>query len=237
MFFGFRLTETGDPLYSHQLRWHNTSRIRSYFSDEFNSGIAAYDPIADVYPMLPESFSSWGDLEQSQYLEATIFMSSYLLSSQGDRMAMGNSVEGRYPFLDYRVIEFCSTLPDHFKLNGLEEKYLLKQAVKGMIPESILKRHKQAYRAPIAMSFFSPTAPSYVIQMLSPDSVRATGIFHEQRVQQLIDKIKSGQNYSEVDQMALAGILSTQLLHHRFLASPMPDNSPLLNDCRIIEEK
>ncbi|MDZ7634169.1 MAG: asparagine synthase-related protein [Bacteroidales bacterium] len=53
---------------------------------------------------------------------------------QGDRMAMANSVEGRYPFLDYRVIEFCSTLPDRFKLNGLNEKYLLKRLMAGKDP-------------------------------------------------------------------------------------------------------
>src|SRR5450756_2592721 len=95
---------------------------------------------------------NWSDLAKSQYLEATIFMSSYLLSSQGDRMAMGNSVEGRYPFLDYRVMEFTNNLPDSFKLNCLNEKFILKKLSKGKIPSSITNRPKQAYRAPIASS-------------------------------------------------------------------------------------
>ena len=80
-------------------------------------------------------------------------MSGYLLSSQGDRMAMANSVEGRYPFLDYRVIEFCNKLPADFKLNGLNEKYLLKKLMKNKIPESIIRRSKQPYRAPIKNAF------------------------------------------------------------------------------------
>lgn len=139
MFFGYKLTETNDPLYSHQLRWNNTSRIKSFLSENIVSSINGYNPINDIYKTLPDGFENWSDLVKSQYLEATIFMSGYLLSSQGDRMAMGNSVEGRYPFLDYRIIEFCSSLPDNFKLNSLNEKFILKKLSLGKIPPSISK--------------------------------------------------------------------------------------------------
>ncbi|MDP2338135.1 MAG: asparagine synthase (glutamine-hydrolyzing), partial [Bacteroidota bacterium] len=152
MFFGYKLNETENPFYSHLLRWHNTSRIKSFLANGFASSINGYDPISGIYQTLPESFNGWSDLAKSQYLEVTIFMSGYLLSSQGDRMAMGNSVEGRYPFLDYRVIEFCSKLPDNQKLNCLNEKFILKKLSVGKIPNSITNRPKQAYRAPITSS-------------------------------------------------------------------------------------
>ncbi|MBK7172384.1 MAG: asparagine synthase (glutamine-hydrolyzing) [Bacteroidales bacterium] len=236
MFFGFRLTETADPLYSHLLRWHNTSRIRSYFSDQLTSGLKDFDPVSALYPELPQGFGNWGDLSKSQYLEASIFMSGYLLSSQGDRMAMGNSVEGRYPFLDYRVIEFSSRLPEKFRLNGLDEKYLLKKAVKGKIPDSILNRPKQAYRAPIARSFFGPNAPEFVADLFSEHKIRQAGFFDPTRVQSLVTKVNSGSNFSEVDQMAIAGILSTQLLHEKFILNRMPDHSSLLGNIKLIKE-
>jgi asparagine synthase (glutamine-hydrolysing) len=236
MFFGFRLTETADPLYSHLLRWHNTSRIRSYFSDDLTSGLKDFDPVSALYPSLPRGFGNWGDLSKSQFLEATIFMSGYLLSSQGDRMAMGNSVEGRYPFLDYRVIEFASRLPEKFRLNGLDEKYLLKKAVKGKIPDSILNRPKQAYRAPIAKSFFGPAAPGFVADLFSEKKIRESGYFDPSRVQNLITKVNSGSNFSEVDQMAVAGVLSTQLLHEKFILKKMPDQSSLLGKIKLIQE-
>ncbi|NJK85719.1 MAG: hypothetical protein HC906_06895 [Bacteroidales bacterium] len=60
-------------------------------------------------------------------------MSGYLLSSQGDRVAMANSVEGRYPFLDFRVIEFCSKLPLEYKIKGLNEKFILKKIMNGHV--------------------------------------------------------------------------------------------------------
>jgi asparagine synthase (glutamine-hydrolysing) len=236
MFFGYRLSDTHDPLYSHLLRWHNTSRIRSFFSDTIQVQVEEYDPVADVYPVLPKDFMKWEGLSQAQYLEATIFMSNYLLSSQGDRMAMGNSVEGRYPFLDYRVIEFCSSLPAKFRLNGLDEKYLLKKMSAGRIPESIRQRSKQAYRAPIAKSFFGPSSPEYIGDMLSEKAIRSSGLFNPERVKLLIGKIKQQQNISEVDQMAIAGILSTQLLHQLFVSKPMPIDSTPLPNIKIVKE-
>ena len=237
MFFGYKLTETDDPLYSHQLRWNNTSRIKSFFSDSFSARIDKYDPLAEVYKTLPNYFDSWSDLAKSQYLESTIFMSGYLLSSQGDRVAMGNSVEGRYPFLDYRMIEFCSSLPDNFKLNSLNEKFILKKLSVGKIPPSISKRPKQAYRAPIAASFFNQDAPDYIAELLSEETLKSFGIFDPVKVKHLIINTKQQKVISEIDQMAIAGILSTQLLYQMFIDKPIVTDLDSLNDCRIIDDR
>jgi asparagine synthase (glutamine-hydrolysing) len=218
MFFGYKLNETSDPLYSHLLRWHNTSRIKSFFSDEISAQLKNYNPLEEISGKLPTNFSSWSDLAQSQFLETSIFMSGYLLSSQGDRMAMGNSVEGRYPFLDYRVIEFCSKLPDRYKLNVLNEKFLLKKMSVGRIPESITKRSKQPYRAPIAQTFFNLNTPSFISDILSENSIKSLNLFNPQKVNSLISKLKLQKNVTEVDQMAITGILSTQMLQKMFAA-------------------
>jgi asparagine synthase (glutamine-hydrolysing) len=217
MFFGFKLSETENPLYSHLLRWHNTSRIQNYFSQSLQSELTNYNPINEVYKNLDEHFAQWGDLAKTQYLESSIFMSGYLLSSQGDRMAMANSVEGRYPFLDFRVIEYAATLPEDFKLHLLNEKYILKKMMAGKIPESILTRPKQAYRAPIHTSFFGKNAPSYVDELLSSDSIRSFDSFDHEKVNKLLEKFRAGTNISEMDNMALAGILSTQLVNLLFI--------------------
>ncbi|MEO6133644.1 MAG: asparagine synthase (glutamine-hydrolyzing) [Ginsengibacter sp.] len=236
MFFGYKLSETKDPLYSHLLRWHNTSRIRSFFSDDISEKLKDYDPNEKLCQSLPENYTEWSDLAKSQYLEASIFMSGYLLSSQGDRMAMANSVEGRYPFLDYRVIEFCGKLKDNYKLNCLNEKFLLKKMSDGRIPSSITNRSKQPYRAPIAGSFFDKNSPEYLSEILTEVAVKRTGIFNPKKVKMLVDKIKNNKNVSEIDQMALAGILSTQLLHKMFIEqaiTPILDN---LKNLKIVVE-
>jgi asparagine synthase (glutamine-hydrolysing) len=236
MFFGYKLGETNDPLYSHLLRWHNTSRIKTYFSKDFTSSINEYDPLSNVYSSLPENFMNWSDLAKSQYLESSIFMSGYLLSSQGDRMGMGNSVEGRFPFLDYRLIEFSAKLPDRYKLNCLNEKFILKKMSVGRIPESITRRSKQAYRAPISSSFFSANAPDSIGDILSDDSINEFGIFDPIKVQLLIKKIKNKTNMSEMDQMAIAGILSTQFLFKLFIKETIKPNIECLANMRIVNE-
>ena len=126
-FFGYQLQDTASPFYSHTLRWKNTSGIQNYFSEDLKSDLNGFDQYEEVRKMLPPDLDQYDRLNKSQWLESLIFMSSYLLSSQGDRVGMANSVEGRYPFLDYRVMEFAAKLPPDFKMHGLNEKYILKR--------------------------------------------------------------------------------------------------------------
>jgi asparagine synthase (glutamine-hydrolysing) len=214
-FFGYGLAETNRRDYSHAVRWHNTSRARRFFSDD-QKAAASVAPAPPVF--YPPGFSDWDPLSQAQYLEISIFLSQYLLSSQGDRVGMAHSVEGRFPFLDYRLVEFCNKLPPVLKLNGLTEKYLLKKTAQDWLPEEIWRRPKRPYRAPIQHSFFNPRVQEQVSEYLSPENIRTAGIFKPTAVQQLATKAASETRLSETDEMALAGILSTQVIYEKFLA-------------------
>ncbi len=217
MFFGYKLTDTDNLLYSHLLRWHNTAHSRNYFSDPLKESLSRYDPLEELQSSLEPGMKNWSDLSQAQYLEASIFMSKYLLSSQGDRVSMAHSVEGRYPFLDHRVIEFCNQLPDHFKLNCLNEKFLLKKMSKGMVPENITKRTKQPYRAPIKDVFINSGASPEIAEILSESKIKDYGLFDPIKVKLLKSKFDAGHPISEIDQMAITGIISTQLLSKMFI--------------------
>ncbi|HKK42822.1 MAG TPA: asparagine synthase (glutamine-hydrolyzing) [Bacteroidales bacterium] len=237
LFFGYQLQDTGSPFYSHILRWRNTSNMHVYFSDDLKEAAVKSDQIEEVRKLLPNGFDNYDVLNKSQWLEIVTFMSSYLLSSQGDRVAMANSVEGRYPFLDYRLIEFASKLPPDFKMHGLNEKYILKRMMRNRLPESVLKRPKQAYRAPVANSFLSTPVNKYVTHLLSEDEIKHTGLFQHTAVEKLINKISDGHLATEMENMALAGILSSQLLYHQYILKddyiPTAGN---LAECRVIRE-
>lgn len=237
MFFGYKLEDTANPLYSHLLRWNNSNHIKKHFSDQIRESVNGHDPLSDLTGRLPESFMEWSPLARAQWLETTVFMSGYLLSSQGDRMAMANSVEGRYPFLDYRVIEYCSSLPDNLKLNGLNEKYLLKKLMTGRIPESIVRRPKQPYRAPISSVFLGKERPDYVDEMLSEKMTRLTGIFSHESISALLAKVEKTGTASEMDNMVIAAVISTHLVHHQFIENNNSEfrNGPLRN-LKIVEE-
>ena len=216
-FFGEGLLDADSPSYSHQIRWRTTRRCKRFFSQDLQNAIrqqAEHTRQAIVYP---EGFASWDPLSRAQYLESTIFLSQYLLSSQGDRMAMAHSVEGRFPFLDYRVVEFANRLPPHLKLFGLDEKYLLKKLARQWLPDEISSRPKRPYRAPIHKSFFNQENYSYVRELLSPHSLQAAGMFNWEAVGQLVQKLDAGKQLGETDDMALAGILSSQLVYYHFV--------------------
>ena len=210
-FFKKDLRQTDSPFYSHLIRWNNTARTRRFLLDDDGAG---WTP-DELH--LPRAFGDWGPLAQAQYWEITTFLSSYLLSSQGDRMAMANSVEGRYPFLDHRVVEFCNRLPASMKLCGLREKWLLKQLGRKLVPETIVRRAKRPYRAPIHRSFFTSPPPDYVSELLSETALAQTEYFNPEAAVLLAKKVASGARLSEVEDMALVGILSTQLVDQLFV--------------------
>ena len=136
-------------------------------------------------------------------------------------MAMAHSVEGRFPFLDYRVVEFAARIPPRLKMKVLNEKYILKRAVGDLVPLSIKKRAKQPYRAPEAKSFFGGdtgvTRHEYVDELLSAKRIQKDGIFNPVSVQNLVEKAKRGQTVGIKDNMTLVGILSTQLVIDQFI--------------------
>jgi asparagine synthase (glutamine-hydrolysing) len=179
--------------------------------------IGQYDAMAELTESLPSDFCSWSHFGQGEYLEAKYFLPGYLLSSQGDRMAMAHSVEGRYPFLDYRVVEFGAKLPARLKMRVLNEKCLLKQACDGLVPESIIRRPKQSYRAPEGRCFFDENAPDYVEELLSPTAVERAGVFDERAVSILKSKFTGGKEGSFKDNMGVVAVLSTQLLATQFI--------------------
>lgn len=216
-FFGERLADVEAADYSHALRWRNTARVKRFFAPELAAAISQQSAEHAPRPEYPPEFLSWHPLARGQYLEISIFLSQYLLSSQGDRVAMAHSVEGRFPFLDYRVVEFCNNLPARLKLRGLTEKHLLKKVARTWLPEEIWQRPKRPYRAPIHRSFFHDGTPDYVRELLAPEAIRAKGYFHPAAVRRLVEKIEHGQSVGETDDMALAGILSTQLVDQLFL--------------------
>ncbi len=213
-FFKKNLSDTDSPFYSHLIRWSNTGRLQRLLRHQPQTPIAQW---AEELVPLPANFQRWSPLGQAQYLEIVTFLSPYLLSSQGDRVAMANSVEGRFPFLDYRFVEFCNRLPSNLKLRGLKEKWLLRQLASKLLPPDIWQRRKRPYRAPIHRSFFHPDAPPYVAELLSPEALNESGLFNPRAIEQLVRKARSGMQLSEVEDMAIAGVLSTQLVYQQFV--------------------
>ncbi len=221
-FFRINTQDLANPFFSHLPRWQVAAKLKSFYSEDVRAELGHYDPLQGVQEALPSDFLDWDDLSRAQYLESEYLLPGYILSSQGDRMAMAHSVEARYPFLDHRVIEFCQKLSPTLKMKVLAEKYLLKQASKSMLPPAVIERPKQPYRAPDGASFFSSNSPEYVADLLSEERIGRDGIFDPLAVRGLASKFKNGRVSGAKDNMALVGILSTQMVVEQFISSKRP---------------
>ncbi len=215
-FYSMALDNPKLPWFSHLTRWETTAKCKHFFSDSVKSQLGE-DALSRMESLLPADINKWSFFNRAQYIEAKSLMAGYLLASQGDRMLMMNSVEGRFPFLDHRVIEFANSLDPRMKMKVLNEKYLLKRAMQNRIPESIINRYKQPYRAPDIPAFFSGQVPEFVNDLLSEEAISNAGYFNPKKVTLLLKKIHKGLTMGYRDNMAFVGILSTQLWHHQFV--------------------
>jgi asparagine synthase (glutamine-hydrolysing) len=126
-------------------------------------------------------------------------------------------VEGRFPFLDHRIIEFASRLPPEMKMKAMNEKYVLKKAMAPYLPSEIISRSKQPYRAPDINTGSNPLAAEQFHYYLSDSLLREAGFFSPERVSLLLKKAGKGRPLSTSESQALTGILSTQILYDSFV--------------------
>lgn len=130
-------------------------------------------------------------IHQRSYLDFKLRLSDHLLSEHGDRMALANSVEGRYPFLDKNLVEFARQIPPDLKLSNLTEKYILKRIAEGLIPRDIIEREKFGFRAP-GSPYLLQQNNEFINDLLSYERIKRQGYFNPD----VIERLKA--RYSQV---------------------------------------
>jgi asparagine synthase (glutamine-hydrolysing) len=179
---------------------------------------------AEIEAEMPEDWLRWSPLARAQTIELHSFLSSYLLSCQGDRVAMAHGVEVRYPFLDPEVVAFCCRLPDRFKMLGLRDKLALRRFASRFLPREIWQRPKRPYRAPMTLGLSRTPGASYVDELLSDSGLSRFGLADRRAAALLVAKARrlGGRLESEREEMALVGLLTLQLLAYLYLESFAP---------------
>jgi asparagine synthase (glutamine-hydrolysing) len=218
-FFRRGLTEVNHPFYSHRIRWENTAWGLRFLARDLRERAAPEQVEAETDGEMPSGWRQWSPLARAQALEMHTFLSSYLLCCQGDRVAMGHSVEVRYPFLDPDVFDFCARLPARLKLRGLHDKVVLRRLASRFLPPEIWQRPKKPYRAPMTPALFDTDAAPYVTDLLSDGSLSTFGLADVPTASRLVTKAKrqGGRMFGEREEMALVGLLTLQLLAQQYL--------------------
>ena len=201
-----------------------TARTR-YYSDGLREELGGHVAYEDLGLDL-DRMRRWHPLNRSLYLGYKVQLAGLLLSQKGDRVAMANSVETRYPFLDENVIALAARLHPRFKLRGfLKDKYLLRQAAGRVLPKTVAERPKLMFRAPHAETFLA-NPPAFVRDLLSPDSLARTGYFDATAVAQDCAAMARGKDKKELGtftSLGLGGVVATQLWHHLYIGGGLCD--------------
>jgi asparagine synthase (glutamine-hydrolysing) len=188
------------------------------YSREMWNRLEGHNPYDDL-DITPDRIRRWHPLNQSLYVGYKAMLAGLLMIAKGDRVAMNASVETRYPYLDEDVIAFCAGIAPEYKMRGLTEKWILRQVAARILPKAIANRPKTMFRACMSGSFLGQNRPLWVDQLLSPESLRATGYFNpaavtRQRAWQVtIPRITPARFVYDV---GLTCVISTQLWHHLF---------------------
>ncbi|HLP72280.1 MAG TPA: asparagine synthase (glutamine-hydrolyzing) [Bacteroidales bacterium] len=214
MFYEDFLHEYDNELASLNIRINNNRVMQNYFNGEYRTDFNKENFILRLRKWLPENYPSFNLLQKNQFLEMRTLLSGYLLSSQGDRMSMAHSVEGRYPFLDHRLVDLLFGMSNDYKLKGFNQKFLLKESYKTNIPQSIINRPKRPYMSPDLRSFIVKGKPTdNTAFFLSDELIKDYGIFNPKWVRRFLQKFSDGipASIGYRDNMIITFILSTQI--------------------------
>jgi len=221
------------------LRFYNSFReekTKGLFSHEprFSNGIFArkmllnkqIEPLEDLSLYLSgyADISAMDSIDKAQLLEVDTLLTGYLLSTQGDRMASAHSVEGRSAFLDHQLVQFAKSIPRNQLLhNNGTEKFILKEAYKSVLPESIIKRPKQPYRAPDLVPFIQNLPKNDLLERLNSVSIDKLELLDINFCNKFFNKIfmNKSEQYSQRESQAFLFLYSIIILAEKFIYNPI----------------
>jgi asparagine synthase (glutamine-hydrolysing) len=194
-------------------------------SDGLRERLAGHHPVQDLtYPA--DRASRWHPFDQATYFAYKVRLANHQISPLGDRATMANSVEGRYPFLDHRLVELATAIPRHHRLRGFTgEKHVLRRALGHLLPDDVARRKKQQFQAPCGSAFLGDHGLEYVREFLSERVIRDKGYFAPGRVAWVISTLErytrtrpDDVNYERVlAELGLVGVLTTHLWDEMFV--------------------
>jgi asparagine synthase (glutamine-hydrolysing) len=181
----------GDAAIRYERRYADYRAFRNRFLSPVARDMLAEEDCLSSGPVDPAMLAGRAPVHQRSYLDMKLRLADHLLGDHGDRMAMAHSVEARYPFLDTDLVEFLVELDPELKLNGMTEKYLLRRAAEGRIPDAILRREKFGFRAP-GSGYLLGGQDKALSELVSRERIEADGIFDADTVLAEVDRHREG---------------------------------------------
>jgi asparagine synthase (glutamine-hydrolysing) len=206
----------------------SAARVPGLLSEEMSAQLSDYDPGAAIADQLDrDRLAGRHPLDKAQYVWIKTMLEGQILTWGGDRVDMANSMEARPAFLDHHLAELAAQLPPSLRIKGRTEKYVLREAMKGLLPEVLYKREKFAFMAPPAHTDPKKWAAMRELadEYLSPSAIADAGLLSVAGVKGLFD-LHDDANLTAATQNKLDAIinhmLGVQVLHRHFVANDIP---------------
>lgn len=200
-------------------------------SAELRERVTDYDPSKAIADTLDETMlEGRHPLDRAQYVWIKTMLEGQILTWGGDRVDMANSMEARPAFLDHHLAEYAFTVPPHLRIKGNKEKYVLREAMKGLLPETLYKREKFAFMAPPAHTDPEKwkAVEKLAEQFLNQRAVEAAGLLDYEEVVRTFERHQDP-NVPAEEQVQLDAVinhmLGVQVLHHHFVATDVPQQA------------
>jgi len=174
-------------------------RVKPLLSDEFKAKIGDYDPIAAIaYSLDKEMLDGRHVLDKCQYSWIKTMLEGQILNWGGDRVDMANSLESRPAFLDHHVAELAMRIPPHVRVRNGVEKWVVREAMKHVLPEVLYKREKFAFMAPPAHTDEAKTTEinKLIDKWLSSERLAEIGIFDEAKLTASIEEYRKSDDHA-----------------------------------------
>lgn len=210
--------------------WHDfwsitADLLPNLFSPESLQHIDAQRQTTSLFDTIKKKIHNRHMLNQSLYMELKTRLPGWILW-KSDRLSMAHGVEARVPFLDHALVELTARMPPHLKLQGMDEKYLLRKTMTPHLPPSENTYKKRAFYTPIREWFFTPEKAPQLAPYLSPEAINKTGIFNPLTVDRYYHELLHADTpknlsqyyYTMKREWILMLVLSIQIMHEQFIA-------------------
>jgi asparagine synthase (glutamine-hydrolysing) len=202
--------------------------VPGLLSPERRAALEGYAPGAAIAAALDgDMLEGRHPLDKAQYVWIKTMLEGQILTWGGDRVDMANSMEARPPFLDHHLAEFAAQLPPSMRIKGRTEKYVLREAMKGLLPKVLYEREKFAFMAPPAHTDPKKWAAMKALadQYLSEEAIREAGLLDPEGVKRLFE-LHEAEDTSVSTQVQLDAVINhmigVQVLHAHFVAADIP---------------
>jgi asparagine synthase (glutamine-hydrolysing) len=203
-------------------------RVPALLEPSLRAQLKGYSPEAAIAAQLdPDRIRDRHPLDKAQYVWIKTMLEGQILTWGGDRVDMANSMEARPAFLDHHLAEYARTVPPSMRIHGRTEKYVLREAMRGLLPDVLYRREKFAFMAPPAHTDAHQRRALQQLadRHLSEDRVRDTGLLDIEGVRSVF-ALHDAADTTPATRVQLDAVINhligIQILHQQFIAADLP---------------